>query len=66
MKLKKKIIFVLSCFLLLTFTACEKNRNKDNMVVDTPTDSIVGDDVEENRRGRNKRSKRINRFIFKA
>ncbi|MDU5083509.1 polysaccharide deacetylase family protein [uncultured Tissierella sp.] len=47
MKLKKKIIFVLSCFLLLTFTACEKNRNKDNMVVDTPIDSIVGDDVEE-------------------
>lgn len=47
MKLKKKIIFVLSCFLLLTFTACERNRNKDNMVVNTPTDSIVGDDVEE-------------------
>lgn len=39
MKLKKKAIIILSCFLLFIFTACERNINKDNISGETPTNS---------------------------
>ncbi len=47
MKLKKKVIFILSCFLLLIFTGCKKDINKENLERDTPINNIVEDSVYE-------------------
>lgn len=47
MKFNKKIIFIISCFLIIYFTGCEGKNLNDNVVGHTPTDSIVEDNLEE-------------------
>lgn len=49
MKLTKKKILILSCFLLLNLSGCTKDNKEDNITVPTPTDPIVVENNEENK-----------------
>ncbi|MDR7856485.1 polysaccharide deacetylase family protein [Tissierella sp.] len=46
MKFMKKSVLILTCALSLTFVGCSKNISKDDLVVNTPVDSIT-EDIDE-------------------
>lgn len=47
MKLKKTVVFILTCFLLLIFTGCKNDINKSSIKKETPINNIVEDSVHE-------------------
>lgn len=47
MEIKKKINFIIFCFLIITLIGCENNKNKDSVIIDLPTITIAEDNVEK-------------------